>query len=101
MAGLSKAFSGLPKQGEPDVREDVRAAGKDHRGAEGLDLPDQLRDAGAADALIVVGYLLFQAAPVSRALSIGWALAALVYLPIMLWVQVMIIQPRTTEITGR
>ena len=52
-------------------------------------------------ALIVIGYMLFHRRPVSRPLSIGWALAALAYLPVMIYIEVKVILPRTQEVMAQ
>jgi len=52
-----------------------------------------------AIALIIVGYLLYKRRAQSRKLTVTWAIAALVYLPIQIWVHAMIILPRTQAVT--
>ena len=100
MGGMGKAFSGLPrKAGEPDMGDMFQQLGKL---TEELKLWTYLTGFAMlafAITLIIVGYLLYQRRAQSRKLTVIWAIAALAYLPIQLWVQVMIIQPRTTEIT--
>jgi small-conductance mechanosensitive channel len=49
--------------------------------------------------LIIVGYLLYKRRFQARKLTVTWAAAALVYLPIQMWVHVKIILPRTQAIT--
>jgi ABC-type bacteriocin/lantibiotic exporter with double-glycine peptidase domain len=100
MGGMGKAFANLPrKSGEPDVSQVFERLGK---------LTDELKVwtyltnfamLAFAATLIIVGYLLYKRRAQSRKLTVVWAIAALAYLPIMLWVQVKIIQPRTSEIT--
>jgi len=100
MGSMGKAFSNLPrKPGDPDVGTMMDQMAKV---AEELKLYTYLTGFGMlafAIALIIVGYLLYKRRAQSRKLTVAWAIAALAYLPIMLWVQVKIIQPRTTEIT--
>jgi beta-lactamase regulating signal transducer with metallopeptidase domain len=52
-----------------------------------------------AIALIIVGWMLYKRRAQSRPSTIAWAIAALVYLPVQIWVQVKVILPRTQEIT--
>jgi len=49
--------------------------------------------------LILVGTLLYKRRAQSRPYAIAWAIGALIYLPIQIWVQVKVILPRTQEIT--
>src|SRR6478735_9580403 len=49
--------------------------------------------------LILVGALLYKRRAQSRPYAIAWAIGALIYLPIQIWVQVKVILPRTQEIT--
>jgi hypothetical protein len=102
MTDFSKGFSGLPKQeGQPDVSTMFEQLGR---------VTDELKVYNYAlngamvalsIALIVVGYLLFHRKPPSRALSIGWALAALAYLPVSLYIQTKIILPRTEAVMAQ
>ena len=100
MGNMGKAFSGMPKQeGQPDVGDVFEKLG---RLTEDLKLYTYLTG-GAMLALsvtlILVGYLLYKRRAQSRPLAVAWAIAALAYLPVMLYVQVKVIQPRTLEIT--
>lgn len=100
MGGFGKAFSGLPKQeGAPDMGEMFDRLAK---------VMDQLKVynylinfamLAFSIALIIVGWLLYKRRVQSRQFSVVWAIAALAYLPVHLYVQVGIIQPRTTEAT--
>src|SRR5262245_17807182 len=100
MGGFGKAFSGIPKkEGQPDVSEMFDRLAK---------VMDQLKVYNYlinfamllfAIALIVIGWLLYKRRVQSRQFSVIWAIAALAYLPVHLYVQVAIIQPRTTEAT--
>jgi cytochrome bd-type quinol oxidase subunit 2 len=100
MGSMGNAFSGLPrKEGDPDVGDVFQRLGR---------LTDELKPytyltgfamLAFAITLILVGYLLYKRRAQSRRYTIAWAVAALAYLPVQLWVQVKIIQPRTMEIT--
>jgi hypothetical protein len=100
MGSMGKAFSGLPhKAGDPDV-----GGMFDKLGAltEELKLYTYLTAAAMVAfsiTLILVGWLLYKRRVQSRKLSVTWAIAALAYLPVQLWIQVKIILPRTQEIT--
>jgi hypothetical protein len=98
MGGFGKAFSSLPKQeGAPDMGQMFDSLAK---------VLDQLKVynylinfamLAFSIALIMVGWLLYKRRVQSRRLSVTWAIAALAYLPVHLYVQVAIIQPRTVE----
>ena len=98
MGGFGKAFSNLPKQeGQPDMGQMFDRLGT---------LMDQVKVynylinfamLAFAIGLIIVGWLLYKRRVQSRKLSVIWAIAALAYLPLHLYVQVGIIQPRTSE----
>jgi hypothetical protein len=100
MGGMGKAFSNLPrKPGEPDVSQVFDRLGKLTEELKVWTYLTNFAMLAFAATLIIVGYLLYKRRAQSRKLTVAWAIAALAYLPIMLWVQVKIIQPRTTEIT--
>jgi predicted neutral ceramidase superfamily lipid hydrolase len=100
MGGMGKAFSGLPKQeGQPDVGQMFDRLAKLTE-----DLKVYTYLAGFAMvvlsvALIIVGWLLYKRRMQARRLSVAWAIAALAYLPVQLYIQVGIIQPKTMEVT--
>jgi hypothetical protein len=100
MGSMEKAFSEMPRQpGDPDVGTLMAQSAKL---AEELKLYTYLTGFGMVAfsiALIIVGYLLYKRRAQSRKLTIAWAIAALIYLPIQIWVQVMIILPRTQAVT--
>lgn len=52
-----------------------------------------------AIALIFVGVMLYKRRPRSRPLTIAWAVAALAYLPVHIWVHVKVVLPRSQELT--
>jgi len=52
-----------------------------------------------AITLIFVGVMLYKRRPRSRPLTIAWALAALAYLPVHIWVHVKLVLPRSQELT--
>jgi hypothetical protein len=96
MTDFSKAFSGLPQQeGQPDTGkmfEDLA------RVTEELKPYNYLIHgvmSALSIALIVVGYLLFKRRRQSRPLSLGWAAAALAFLPLQFYIEIKIIQPKT------
>jgi hypothetical protein len=102
MTDFSKAFSGLPKQeGQPDASAMFEQLGR---------ITEELKVYNYAlagvmvvlsAALIVIGYQLFHRRPWARPLSIGWALTALAYLPISLYIQVKIVLPKTHEVMAQ
>jgi len=100
MGGFGKAFSGLPKQeGQPDMGEMFDRIGKVMEQVKVYNYLINFAMLVFAVALIIVGWLLYKRRVQSRKLSVIWAIAALAYLPLHLYVQVGIIQPRTTEAT--
>jgi hypothetical protein len=102
MGSMGKAFSGLPRrEGDPDVGETFAQLGKL---TEELKLYTYLTGFAMlafAITLIIVGYLLYKRRAQARPFAVAWAVAALVYLPVQLWVQVRIILPRTQAITAQ
>jgi len=52
-----------------------------------------------AITLIFVGVMLYKRRPRSRPLTIAWAVAALAYLPVHVWVHVKVVLPRSQELT--
>jgi hypothetical protein len=100
MGSMGKAFSGLPRPaGQPDVGDVFERLAKV---TEELKLYTYLTGFAMlafAIALIVVGSLLYKRRFQARKLTVAWAIAALIYLPIQIWVHVKIILPRTQEVT--
>jgi len=100
IGSMGKALSELPhKAGDPDV------GGMFYKLSaltEELKLYTYLTAAAMVAfsiTLILVGWLLYKRRIQSRKLSVTWAIAALAYLPVQLWIHVKIILPRTQEIT--
>ena len=97
---MGKAFSGLPRaEGQADVGPAFERMGR---------LTDELKPytyltgfamLAFAITLIIVGWMLYKRRAQARSAAIAWAAAALVYLPVQIWVQVKVILPRTQEIT--
>ena len=102
MIDFSKALSGLPKQeGQADPRAVFEQLG---RVIEGLKIYNYVLHGVLllmSVALIVIGYMLFHRRSVSRPLSVGWALAALAYLPVMAYIEAKVILPRTNEVMAQ
>jgi len=100
MGNMGKAFSGLPRrEGDPDLAQMFERVGKI---TEELKLYTYLTGfamLALSITLIIVGWLLYKRRAQARRFTIAWAGAALAYLPVQLWVQVKIIQPRMTEAT--
>jgi hypothetical protein len=100
VGGMGKAFSGLPRvEGQADVGPAFERLGR---------LTDELKPytyltgfamLAFAITLIIVGWMLYKRRAQARPATIGWAAAALVYLPVQIWVQAKVILPRTQEIT--
>jgi hypothetical protein len=101
MGSMGKAFSGLPRaEGQPDVGPAFERFG---RLAEELKPYTYLTGFALlafAITLIIVGWMLYKRRAQSRPATIAWATAALLYLPVQIWVQVKVILPRTQEITA-
>jgi hypothetical protein len=99
MIDLRKALSGLPEQdGQADAGVMLEQVG---RVVDGLKIYNYVLHGVLvvmSAALIVIGYMLFHLRPVSRPLSIAWALAALAYLPVMAYIEMKVIIPRTDEV---
>jgi uncharacterized membrane protein YozB (DUF420 family) len=101
MGGFGKAFSGLPKQeGQPDMGEMFDRLAKVMDQVKVYNYLINFAMLVFAVALIIVGWMLYKRRVQSRKLSVIWAAAALAYLPLHLYVQVAIIQPRTNEATA-
>ena len=100
IGSMGKAFSGMPHQeGQPDVGNMFEKLAK---------LTDELKlytyltgfaMVAFSITLILIGMQMYKRRMQSRRLSVAWAIAALAYLPVQLWVQVKIILPRTQEVT--
>jgi len=97
---MGKTFSRLPRQpGQPDVSDAFARLGKL---SEELKLYTYLTGFAMlvlSIALIVVGYLLYKRRAQARPFTVAWAIAALAYLPVQVWVHVKVILPRSMEIT--
>jgi hypothetical protein len=100
MASMGNAFSGMPRrEGEPDVSQALERIAKV---TEELKLYTYLMGFAMlvfSAALIIVGYLLYKRRAQARTFTVAWSAAALAYIPVLLWVQVKIIQPRMMEAT--
>ena len=98
--GMGKAFSGLPRQpGQPDVGDTFERLG---RLSEELKLYTYLTGfamLALSIALIVVGYLLYKRRGQARPFTVAWAITAIAYLPVQIWVHVKVILPRSAAIT--
>jgi hypothetical protein len=100
MGDMGKALSGAAhKQGQPDMAPMFDRLAR---------LTDELKPytylisfamLAFSITLILVGWLLYKRRAQSRPYAIAWAIGALIYLPVQLWVQVKVILPRTQEIT--
>ena len=100
MGSMGKAFSRLPhKPGDPDMGG---AIDKLSALMEELKLYTYLTSAAMVAfsiTLILVGWLLYKRRVQSRKLAVTWAIAALAYLPVQLWIKVKIILPPTQAVT--
>jgi hypothetical protein len=100
IGSMGKALSGLPRQpGQPDVSDMFDKLGKL---TEELKLYTYLTAAAMtvfSIALIILGWMLYKRRAQARPFSIAWAIAALAYLPVQLYIQANIILPRTQAIT--
>jgi hypothetical protein len=102
MTDFSKAFSGLPKEeGQPDPSAMFEELG---RVTEELKIYNYAMHGVMvvlSIALIVIGYLLFHRKREARPAAVGWALAAMAYLPVTLYIELKIILPKTAAIMGQ
>jgi hypothetical protein len=100
MGSFGKAFSGLPKQeGQPDMGQVFERLGKLTEELKVYTYLTNFAMVAFSIALFIVGWLLYKRRMQARRLSVAWAIGALAYLPVQLYIQVKIIQPRTVEIT--
>src|SRR6188472_2571130 len=100
MGGMGKAFSGLPRaEGQPDMGPAFERLGRLTEELKPYTYLTGFAMLAFAIALIIVGWMLYKRRAQSRPSTIAWAIAALVYLPVQIWVQVKVILPRTQEIT--
>jgi hypothetical protein len=95
---MSNAAAATPRlEGQPDMGP---AFERMARAAEQLK-PYTYAASGAllafAIALIVVGWMLYKRRAAARPAAVTWAIGALVYLPVQIWVHVMIMLPPTRE----
>jgi hypothetical protein len=100
IGSMGKALSNLPHQeGQPDMGDMFAKLGKL---TEELKLYTYLTAAAMtvfSIALIILGWMLYKRRAQARPFSIAWAIAALAYLPVQLYIQANIILPRTQAIT--
>jgi len=100
MGGFGKAFSGLPKQeGQPDMGQMFDRLGKLTEELKVYTYLNGFVLIAFSIALILIGWTLYKRRPRSRNLSVIWAIAALAYIPLQIYIQVKIVLPRTAEIT--
>jgi cytochrome bd-type quinol oxidase subunit 2 len=100
MGGMGKAFSGMPHaEGQPDVAPTFERLGRLTEELKPYTYLTGFAMLAFAIALIIVGWMLYTRRAQARPAAIAWAAAALVYLPVQIWVQVKVILPRTQEIT--
>ena len=101
MGAVGKAFSGLPKgEGQPDMGQMMERIGKVTEELKVYNYLTNLTMVALSVALFFVGWLLYKRRLLARPLSVTWAIAALAYLPVQLYIQVKIIQPRMMEVTN-
>ncbi len=100
MGGMGKAFSGLPRpEGQPDMGPQFERLGRLTEELKPYTYLTGFAMLAFAITLIIVGWMLYKRRAPARPATIAWAAAALVYLPVQIWVHVKIILPRTQEIT--
>ncbi|HEY3449551.1 MAG TPA: hypothetical protein VGK67_24575 [Myxococcales bacterium] len=102
MSAFSQWADQLPQQpGQPRMGDLM------DRTAEALEAtrPYQLAQSGAmlalSVALLVIGIAMLQRRKWSRRAAMGWAVAALAFVPVMIWIQAFVIQPMTQEAVYR
>jgi cytochrome bd-type quinol oxidase subunit 2 len=100
MGSMGKAFSGMPRaEGQPDMAPTFERFGRLTEELKPYTYLTGLAMLAFAITLIIVGWMLYKRRAQARPATIAWAAAALVYLPVQIWVQVKVILPRTQEIT--
>jgi len=100
MGSMGKAFSGLPRsQGQPDMGPTFERLGRLAEELKPYTYLTGFAMIAFSLTLIIVGWMLYKRRAQARSLAIAWAIAALIYLPVQIWVQVKVILPRTQEIT--
>jgi hypothetical protein len=100
MGGMGKALSGLPRQqGQPDMAPMFERLAKVMDDLKLYTYLTGFAMLSLSITLIIVGWTLYRRRAQSRQLTIAWAVAALAYLPVQIWVQVKVILPRTQQVT--
>jgi len=102
MGAFSRLMDRLPQRpGQPSVRDMM------DRTAEALEAtrPYQLGQSAAllvlSLALVAICIAVVRRRPWSRTAAMGWAVAAVAFLPVMIWLQAFVIQPMAQEAVYR
>jgi hypothetical protein len=99
MGSMGKALSGVRAEGQPDMGPAFERLAKLTEDLKIYTYLIGFAMLAFAITLIILGWMLYKRRAQARGLTIAWAAAALVYLPVQIWVQVKIILPRTQEVT--
>jgi len=100
MGSMGKAFSGMPRAGgQPDIGPAFERLGRLTEELKPYTYLTGFAMIAFSLALIIVGWMLYKRRAQARSLSIAWAIGALIYLPVQVWVHVKVILPRTQEIS--
>lgn len=100
MASMNKSVAGMPRaEGQPDPAAAMERMTRLTEQLKPYTYAINLAMIAFAIALIIVGWMLYKRRASARSAAVSWAIAALVYLPIMIWVHVMIMLPPTKEAT--
>jgi cytochrome bd-type quinol oxidase subunit 2 len=100
LKGMGSAMSKLPganQPGQPDFNATMDAAARLGEDLKPYTLLLGLSMVVMALALVAVGILLYKRRARARPAALAWAVAALLYIPCQLYLQVSIINPRTQQ----
>lgn len=100
MGNINNSVAGMPRaEGQPDLAPAMERMARVTEQLKPYTYAINLAMMAFAIALIIVGWMLYKRRASARSAAISWAIAALIYLPIQIWVHVMIMLPPTREAT--
>ena len=99
MTNINKSVSGLRTEGQPDLAPAMDRMARVTEQLKPYTYAINLAMLAFAIALIIVGWMLYKRRASARSAAVAWAIAALVYLPLQIWVHVKIMLPPTREAT--
>jgi hypothetical protein len=97
MGNVMAKLPGADQPGQPDISATMEAAARMGEDLKSYSLLLGLTMLVMALALVAVGIVLVKRRARARPLALGWAVAALLYIPFQIYIQVAIVNPRTQQ----